>query len=68
MGTKAITTAKELTYHAWQENLVKSYSDHEKRERFENWWSQRVWVNEHGPIFDPELSVFINGHRYIRAE
>ena len=73
MKTEVITTAKGLAYLAWQVNLVEPhndapYSEHEKRERFENWWQQRVWSNDSGPIFDPELSVFIDGKRYIRAE
>lgn len=40
----------------------------ELNERFENWWSQNVWDNEHRDSFQPELSVFIEGKRYIQAE
>ena len=37
------------------------------KERFENWWSQN-YGNKDQPEFNPELSVFIEGKRYIQAE
>lgn len=74
MKDKPIRTAKELVFAAWCEGRQVAYpddeiSEHPKwKERFENWWMHKVWSEEHRGCFVPEHSVFINGHRYIRAE
>jgi len=40
----------------------------ELKERFENWWNQNVYNKEHRDSFEPVLSVFIEGKRYIQTE
>ena len=40
----------------------------ELKERFENWWSQNFIGGEHKDSFNPQHNVYVNGHRYIKAE
>ena len=63
---KPFTTAKELCYQAFTTYVADS--DDRKRERFENWWAQKVWNTEHRDTLQPELNVYIDGKRYIQAE
>jgi len=68
-----VTTAKELAYLAFIENLTHPnneapWSIYTKREKFENWWAQKVWNSEHKDCFEPKLNVYIDGKRYIQAE
>lgn len=68
-------TAKDLAWKAYVANLPKDQflvpdikGCAEIRERFENWWTQNVYNKEHRDSFEPVLSVFIEGKRYIQAE
>ena len=66
-----MTTAKELAYKAYMDGMqkatpVKIHPD-EIMEGFENWWSNN-YGNRDTTKFTPELSVFIDGKRYIRTE
>jgi hypothetical protein len=38
------------------------------KEHFENWWSEWYGRQDHKDSFHVELSVFIEGKRYIQAE
>jgi hypothetical protein len=40
----------------------------ELRERFENWWSEYFTRAEHKDGFYCEHNVYVDGHRYIKAE
>lgn len=66
-----ITTAKELAYQAFKENWVdprnKTYSDDEKRAKFERWWSKWFYDGKRDSFYHIH-NVYVDGIRYIKAE
>ena len=60
-----MTTAKELAFKAY--SLDSKISIEELTARFEHWWSDN-YGNRDTTKFNPEVSVFIEGRRYIQAE
>jgi hypothetical protein len=40
----------------------------ELKERFENWWLEWYYRQDHKDSFYPEHNVYINGHRYIKGD
>jgi hypothetical protein len=65
MAKEFMSSAKELAWKAYQEYC--SLEPIEMRERFENWWSNN-FGNRDTTKFNSEYDVYVNGHRYIRAE
>jgi hypothetical protein len=68
-------TAKDLAYKAWRDAIKfvdKSYLENSEetaiKERFENWWKEWFYREDHKDCFHPEHNIFINGKRYIQAE
>ena len=63
-------TAKDLAFKAYRVH-IKEYDPiptAETKNSFEHWWN--FWYNDNNQEdwFSPELSVFIDGKRYIQAE
>jgi len=56
-------TAKDLAFKAFKHNIF-----HFNNMKFESWWTEYYSKQEHEDSFEPELSVFIDGKRYIQAE
>jgi hypothetical protein len=70
-----MTTAKDLAFKAWCDAIKfvdKSYLENSEetaiKKRFENWWKEWYYGNDHKDCFHPEHSVFMNGKRYIQAD
>jgi hypothetical protein len=66
-------TAKEIAFKAFMENVIVNPNEGDLdmmlwKARFESWWSEWVTRGDHKDKFTPELSVFIEGKRYIQAE
>ena len=72
-------TAKELAFKAYCDALIVADPkfkedwagddyDAKIREAFENWWASYYHRQEHKDSFHVEISVFIEGKRYIQAE
>jgi hypothetical protein len=70
MAKYLMSSAKELAWKAYLDS-IKAIADviNESiiRERFENWWSNN-YGNRDTTMFNTEYDVYVNGHRYIRAE
>jgi len=60
-------TAKDLAFKAFYDG-VHLKRKNSLKERFENWWSEWYYKQEHNDCFDSKLSVFIDGKRYIQAD
>jgi hypothetical protein len=69
MAKEFITSAKELAYKAWCHNNVPDGLDEfsAPKELFEHWWSVN-YGNIDSTKFIPEHNVYVEGHRYIKAE
>jgi len=70
-------TAKELAWKAYVDGLLDGMTGKfenltpgaqtDVKVKFENWWSNN-YGNKDTTKFNPEVSVFIEGRRYIQAE
>ncbi len=70
-NNKPMTTAKELAFKAFLENIDGSLAKEEPsnlKERFENWWGIWFHTENHRECFYDVNTVIINGVRYIKAE
>ena len=67
---KAMRTAKEIAFKAFCHNLPKDtdFSTASLQMKFDNWWSEWFHSGEHRGCFYPEHNIFVEGHRYIKAE
>ena len=69
----AMRTAKELAFKAFMTNVIVNPNEADFdmmlwRERFESWWSEYYIRAEHKDGFYCEHNLYIDGHRYIKAE
>lgn len=72
MGTKPMTTAKDLAKKAYCDAVKKErdgyHNNFTPEERFESWWSEYYNREEHKDGFHHKHSVFIDLKRFIQAE
>ena len=66
-------TAKEIAYKAFCHNMGEPHNDLpwtelEKQERFNNWWSEWYHGSDHKDCFNSEHFVIIDRKIYIKAE
>lgn len=63
-------TAKEIAFKAFCHNLPQDvdYATADLEMRFNNWWAEWFHRGEHRGCFYPEHNIFVESHRYIRAE
>ncbi|MFA5207534.1 MAG: hypothetical protein WC428_02640 [Candidatus Paceibacterota bacterium] len=73
--TKAMTTAKDLAWKAYNDGMkhinpdyCNKYTETEQKQRFEHWWSDNFIYGEHKDSFRPEINVYVGNKRYIQAE
>jgi hypothetical protein len=71
MAKEFMTSAKELAWKAYLAGMQKAtpvkIEENDIREGFENWWSFN-YGNIDSTKFIPEHNVYVEGHRYIKAE
>ena len=72
MTAKPTTTAKELACKAFCDAVKMEkegwFTKYSPEERFEVWWSEYFIGGDHKDSFNTQHNVYINGHRYIKAE
>lgn len=67
---KPMTTAKDLAFKAFCHNLPKDivYATADLQMRFENWWSEWFYRDDHRSSFYHKHNVYVDGKRYIQAD